>query len=117
MNNELKHYGVPGMKWGVRKDRIKQSIERRKIDKGKFGPEQNRVLSDRNAALRSTNKAWKAAHKAGKGTKEWEEWERSVSEVNKKFKPLAVEAFITDNRIKELSEAGRKYLEDKIGYN
>lgn len=21
MNNELKHYGVPGMKWGVRKDR------------------------------------------------------------------------------------------------
>lgn len=35
MNNELKHYGVLGMKWGVRKDRSATSSKTKKTRKKK----------------------------------------------------------------------------------
>lgn len=113
------------MKWGVRRKRSgsKPSREIRQLDKKlnkyNYGPNQNKVLSERNKALignKTSSDKWKSAFKAGKGTKEWSEWERYQKEINKKFQGKYIDAWIRDNDVKRLSENGRKYLEDKIGF-
>lgn len=62
MNNELKHYGVLGMKWGVRKDRSSSAARRKAKTRGwsKDAKEVNRIKSKKvstltNAELRKAN--------------------------------------------------------------
>lgn len=112
MNNELMHYGVKGMRWGVRH-------ERRKINKKlkKVGPKQALVVSNMNTARmrsKSLNEKWRKATKAGKGSKEWKEYEKSLKEFIKPYRDEYIEAWMKDNHIKQLSNQGRIYVEKHI---
>lgn len=53
MNNELKHYGVPGMRWGVRKKRVasEDSIKTSNIRKKKIYEMTNQELQTANNRL------------------------------------------------------------------
>ena len=126
--NELYHHGVKGQKWGVRKglQDYKNYRERRKIDKKvndpwSFGVHQNEVLSKRNEFYNSNkevNAKWKAAFKAGEGSKEWKEYENAqtkyIHKLNEQFKKQYVDGFIKDVNMRRLSEQGRIYLEERI---
>lgn len=65
-NNELKHYGVLGMKWGIRKDRGTSASRRRAKEKAKTkgwskdAKEVHRIKSKKIPTL--TNKELKAAN-------------------------------------------------------
>lgn len=126
---ELYHHGVKGMKWGIQRklQNYKYSRERKMIDRNlknpnnSFGPNQSAVMSQRNSYIgknKNVNAKWKAAFKAGKGTKEWAEYEQAYSEyihkLNKQFKKKYTEAFALDTDMYNLSEQGKKYLEDHI---
>lgn len=53
MNNELKHYGVPGMRWGKRKSRVASDdhIKTSKIRKKKIYEMSNQELQTANSRL------------------------------------------------------------------
>ena len=125
--NELQHWGIKGMKWGVRKKLQNTKIvrEQKKIDKKLnlryFGPNQGKVLYDRNAFInknKTVNNKWEAAFKAGKGTKEWDDYENArkdyIHRLNKRFKQQYVDAWIEDNNMQHLTDKGREYVENNI---
>ena len=91
----------------------------KQIRKSKFGENQNAVLSSRNSALakdKTFSDKWSAAFKAGKGSKEWAAFEKYTTDFTKKYKDQYVDAWMKDNKVKQLSEQGRKYLENNLSF-
>ena len=91
----------------------------KQIRTGKFGSNQNAVLSARNTAIskdKTFSEKWDAAFKAGQGTKEWSAWEKYTKDFTKNYKDQYIDAWMKDNNVKQLSVQGRKYLEDYLSF-
>lgn len=64
MTNELKHYGIPGMKWGVRKfierkDKgrtHRERLENKYLEKGFSKEEYDKQMSERNTKKTTKSK-------------------------------------------------------------
>ena len=75
MNNELYHYGVPGMKWGVRRDTRIIANHRRNVEVGKL----------------------KERYRAGKITKQ--QYKDLIHKINLQKNPLLVIYFCKVNNL------------------
>lgn len=110
-SNELAHYGVKGMKWGVRKDRpssgssttrkkkttAKSAVVKKKKS-AKTEPSAGRKAIDAMVEKRKTRKAEKAAAEAAKKAKRKPVSEMTDEELNAAIKRLELE-----KKYKELS--------------
>ena len=89
------------------------------LRKNSFGVNQNKVLSDRNAELSKSKtfaKKWEAAFKKGRGSKEYEAYEREFKKISAKYEDKFVDAWLKDNRIKSASNKGRNYVKTQLFY-
>lgn len=96
-------------------EEVKSLKELKKLDKklDNFGYHQNVVLSKANTARvhdAEGNRKWNAAAKAGKGSKEWSEWQQHCKKYTEKYKDEFVKAWMKDNNIKKISDRGRKFV-------
>lgn len=173
-DRELMHYGIKGMKWGVRrrndtssfrqvvkkaradgltarkearesgqlngigavrkgnkiqrestkaylKEQKARNRERKVIDKAinKKGYRSNyeQALNRRTKAIVSdldlTGK-WYEAYQKGRGSKEWDEYEKHAKSIRDKYADELVDAFIKDSNLKKVSQNGRKYINDML---
>ena len=100
--NNLYHYGVPGMKWGVRRER---AYIRRKVRLGKFGPEQNNQLSKEIEDQEEFGLWSKAAKIADKQKRK-----QFIDDFYSQYGDMRLDAWMKDNKVRQLSESGREYL-------
>ena len=126
-NNELYHYGVVGMKWGVRryqnKDGSLTPAGKKQIRKRLGSPSVARRFSSGNyvKTIHDMNterlsdkryaKLWNRAFKAGRTSKEWEDFERYDAEFAEKWSDRIASATLKDIRIKDTA-AGRAYVKE-----
>lgn len=90
------------------------------LRKNRFGENQNKVLSDRNEALGKSKtfaQKWESAFKNGKGSKEYEAYEREFKRVTAKYEDKYVDAWLKDNHVKTASKKGRDYIKIQLFYN
>ena len=57
---------------------------------------------------------WGKAFKAGKGTKEWDDYEQANHHQTMKFAKQYTEAFLKDVGLTNVSDVGVKYTQDKL---
>lgn len=138
--SELKHYGVKGMKWGVRKDRDKPSYgERRQVRKLKGAyksavkgvQRRTEMADDDRTALARSEKAYETIQKKGRGfTKATREQrdrdvqnaELDVNRRNEALKKAEINQrraqMIMNDRTKELADyvnsLNEKYGKEKV---
>lgn len=89
------------------------------LQKNRFGVNQNKVLSDRNEELGKSKtyaKKWEAAFKNGRGSKEYEAFEREFKRITAKYEDKFVDAWLKDNKVKSASEKGRNYVKTQLFY-
>lgn len=89
MNDELKHYGVKGMKWGVRKDaRLlanhtrNQAVKdaKKQYKKGSISKEQKKAaIAKANTTLKSAKKNTKSAYKATRTRDERTQFQKNIT--------------------------------------
>lgn len=121
----LIHHGVKGQKWGVRryqnsdgsltaagKRRVKRQGRSFLTNTVPFA-EQNKVIEKYNnpetPETKKVNQAWAKAAKAGRGSKEWEAYERAGKEWSDKYKVELAGAELKDLGMED-TQAGREYV-------
>ena len=122
---ELKHYGVKGMKWGVRKTHAEYR-ERSTIRKhgNVFGENRKTVKEERDKAIREEGKLKRlredVVNKPNFSEKRFDKLRKYERKLIDEWKSKDVDAWRKDANIKKLSEQGRKYAEDvlygRVGY-
>ena len=103
----------------LRSDKKELKTLNKALQKNRFGVNQNKVLSDRNAELNKSKtfaKKWDAAFKNGRGSKEYEAYEREFKRISSKYEDKYVDAWLKDNRVKSASDKGRNYVKLQLFY-
>ena len=122
MNNELMHYGIPGMKWGVRKDKpsyrstgVRSALARRsneKVDKGFKNWNENAKKREDAIALGKKANASKMAYESNRSDKAL----KSQYKADNKAYKNALKSNTTYRKGQVRKEVGsdlsRKYLSD-----
>ena len=118
MNNELYHYGIPGMKWGVRKDHssgVRSALARRsneKVDKGFKNWNENAKKREDAIALGKKANASKMAYESNRSDKAL----KSQYKADNKAYKNALKSNTTYRKGQVRKEVGsdlsRKYLSD-----
>ena len=122
MNNELMHYGIPGMKWGVRKDKpsyrstgVRSALARRsneKVDKGFKNWNENAKKREDAIALGKKANASKMAYESNRSDKAL----KSQYKADNKAYKNALKSNTTYRkgqvRKEDGSDLSRKYLSD-----
>ena len=122
MNNELMHYGIPGMKWGVRKDKssyrstgVRSALARRsneKVDKGFKNWNENAKKREDAIALGKKANASKMAYESNRSDKVL----KSQYKADNKAYKNALKSNTTYRKGQVRKEVGsdlsRKYLSD-----
>lgn len=123
----LEHYGVPGMKWGVRKDRSSSGGRRKASSKTESKTEKKRAAKAARAKKRAAVAARKAEAAAAKAKEMHEKnlrtarslykhrYEYTQEEINNALKKFEWERKLRDYSKSEL-EAGKKYLDAAFQY-
>lgn len=108
--NELYHFGVPGMKWGIRKDRRSGKKRESRYKRGaRYNAEYSRVKSEEHAHLKEINKD------------KFDKYYNEASFLAKKYGLDEDDGGGGDTERftqKQLDDAGRRYMElyDKAEY-
>ena len=122
MNNELYHYGIPGMKWGIRKDKpsyrstgVRSALARRsneKVDKGFKNWNENAKKREDAIALGKKANASKMAYESNRSDKAL----KSQYKADNKAYKNALKSNTTYRKGQVRKEVGsdlsRKYLSD-----
>ena len=119
-SSELYHYGVKGMRWGVRKDQSSDSglssADKRRIKRklrSRYTPsyEQNKVIVEMNSTAKRgvSDRAWEKAFKAGKDSKEWKEYEQVTKEWLDEYQYEMAGAALRDMKHEDTA-AGREFV-------
>ena len=122
MNNELYHYGIPGMKWGIRKDKpsyrstgVRSALARRsneKVDKGFKNWNENAKKREDAIALGKKANASKMAYESNRSDKAL----KSQYKADNKAYKNALKSNTTYRKGRVRKEVGsdlsRKYLSD-----
>lgn len=94
--SELVHYGVPGMKWGVRRDRAREKAEKYQSKSDKYLEKgmNRRYLTDIGYTMRKNElmKARKYGKKAAKYNKKADKYQRNIDKDVAKEKQELIEA-------------------------
>ena len=119
-SSELYHYGVKGMRWGVRKDQSsdnslssadKRRIKRKLRSRRTPSYEQNKVIVEMNSPAKrgASDRAWEKAFKSGKDSKEWQEYERVTKEWLDEYQSEMAGAALRDMKYEDTA-AGREFV-------
>jgi hypothetical protein len=136
ITDKLMHYGVPGMRWGIRryynddgsltkagKKRIKKRVGNPIAESRNRGVERARVLSDMNTARlknRQLNESWKNVRENKNDPESFGKALKKYNDYNKKFmtkwNDKYAGATLRDLGIED-TKSGRNYVQNLLGYD
>lgn len=89
----------------------------KQLRSGRFGAKSAKVVTDFKSNMISDKQylqKWEAASKTGQGSKEWVALEKYTNDIWSKHKDQFAKAWLEDNHIQNLSDAGQRYVDTYI---